>query len=252
MIQRIETPHGRVYAYKSPSQLILMPSVTTILGSEGNSYVQKLENEIGKEKLDEISKRAALRGTAMHAFLENYFICYQHKGDHEKSLLYTQKKTPLDLRGNLPDESIRVGRDLFYNLVLDDMFSQVKEVVFTENLMYSLKHRFAGTCDFAFKNEDDQLVFVDFKSASGYREEETVNKYKKQIAAYALAYEEINNKNIVEGQIWISSINGLQIEKINHVELADYKQKFIDLAEKFHQTWNEKPFREYLNTFSSA
>jgi len=250
MIKRLETPHGRVYAYSDKSQVILMPSVTTILGSETNNYIQELENSMGKEKLEQLGKKAALRGTAMHSFLENYFICLQHKKDHEKSLLYTQKKTPIDLADSLPADSIKVGRELFYNFVLEDTFSQVKDVVFTEKLMYSLTHRFAGTGDFAFINEENELVFVDFKSASGYRNEETVNKYKKQIAAYALAYEEIHKQAINEGQIWISSVNGLQLERVGYFELQEYKQQFIDLAKRFHQTWNEQPFREYLGTIN--
>jgi len=245
-VKRIDTPYGRAYAYGVGPDAILMPSVTTILSSEPSQYLEDLEAKIGKEELKKISERAAFRGTAMHRFLENYFICRQHGKDSDSSLLYTQKKTPLDLRKDgLAEDRISWGRDLFYNFIHGGVFDRIKEVIFTEQFMWSLKHLFAGTADFGFIHTSDDEVIADFKSASGHRGEDVVKKYKKQGAAYCIAYEEINNKPIKNFQIWISSPEGMQIEILEGEELEYMKQEFLNLCQKFHTSWDVETIRKY-------
>ena len=245
-VKRIDTPFGRAYAYGKGADAILMPSVTTILGSEPSQYLSDLEAKIGKDQFKKIGERAALRGTAMHLFLENFFICRQHGGDNDKCLLYTQKKTPNELKEDgIPDDRIAGGRDLFYNFIHEGVFDRIKSVIFTEQFMWSLKHLFAGTADFGFIHTDDNEVIADFKSASGHRGEDVVRKYKKQGAAYCIAYEEINNKPIKNFQIWISSPEGMQIEILEGTELEHMKQEFLALCQKFHASWDVKPIREY-------
>jgi hypothetical protein len=246
-VRRIDTPFGRAYAYGKGKDAILMPSVTTILGSESSPYLEELEAKIGKEELAKISQRAAFRGTAMHLFLENYFICRQNGGDGDKCLLYTQKKTPGDLREDgIADDRIAWGRDLFYNFIHDDIFGQIKKILFTEQFMWSVSNLFAGTADFGFVRAiDDGLVISDFKSASGHRGEDVIKKYKKQLAAYVIAYEEINNKRITNAQVWLSSPEGMQIEILEGEELEQTKIEFLDLCKRFHESWDIQPIREY-------
>jgi hypothetical protein len=80
-LRRIDTPYGRAYAWGEGEDAILMPSVTTILSFEPSEYISDLEAKIGKEELDRIGRNAAVRGTAMHLFLENFFICRKNGGD---------------------------------------------------------------------------------------------------------------------------------------------------------------------------
>jgi hypothetical protein len=245
-LKRIDTPHGRAYAYGSGTDALLMPSVTTILSFEPSPYLEELEAKIGKEQLKVISERAAFRGTAMHRFLENLFICLQRTGDFDKSLLYTQKKTPGDLRADgIAEDRISWGRDLFYNYIHEGVFDQIKRVAFTERFMWSLQHKFAGTADFGFYNYEDSLIISDFKSASGHRGEDVISKYKKQGAAYVIACEEINKRPIKNFQVWVSSPEGMQIEILEGAELLQKKSEFIDLCERFHSAWDVKPIREY-------
>lgn len=245
-VRRIDTPHGRVYAYGKGPDAILMPSVTTILSAEPSPYLDKLEKELGKEKLKEIGERAAFRGTAMHKFLENYFICKQHGGSDEKCLLYTQKKTLIDLRAEgIAEDRIKYGRDLFYNFIFEGVFDQIKKVLFTEKFLWSLKYLFAGTTDFLFSNQLDEAVVADFKSASGHREEDVLKKYKKQLGAYAIAYEEINNTPVKNAQVWISSPDGMQIASVGGEELDFIQNEFIESCKRFHKDWNVEPFRQF-------
>lgn len=251
-LRRIDTPFGRAYAYGEGEEAILMPSVTTILSFDTSEYLDDLEAKIGKEELNRIGRNAALRGTVMHLFLENFFICRKNGGDDEKCLLYTQKKTPVELRHDgLEEDKIVLGRELFYNFVHDDVFANVKEVLFTEQFMWSLTYLFAGTADFGFVHViNDALIIADFKSAGGIKNGEVLNKYKKQLAAYIIAFEEIYNKRIANAQVWISSPSGMQIEILEGEELEQKKAEFIDLAKRFHEAWDIEPIRNYyLETY---
>ena len=252
-VQRLDTPYGRVYVYQSEEGPVFMPSVTTILSSEPSPYLEDLESKIGKEKLAEIGERAAGRGTAMHKFLENYVICIKNGGSADLCLLYTQKKTLEDLRGdNTSEDRIAYGRDLFYNFIHQETFSRVNKVLFTEKFLWSLNHMFAGTTDFGFLDLEDRIIIADFKSASGIRGEEVVSKYKKQLAAYTLAFEERNKKKRVkEAQIWISHPDGVQMEKMLEDEIQEKKDEFIKLAQSFHQNWDKSLFQEYYQTYES-
>lgn len=246
-VKRFETPHGRVYVYaEEGSEPIFMPSVTTILAHEPSQYLQNLEDEIGKEELQRIGERAAGRGTAMHRFLENYMICIKNGGNSDTCLLYTQKKTPKDLREDgLTEDRIAYGRDLFYNFLHENTFDNIKKVIFTEKFLWSLTNLFAGTADFGFEHINGKKIITDFKSASGIRGVDVMNKYKKQGAAYALSFEELYKKTIDEVQVWISHPNGLQLEVIAGDELITKKKEFIELSKDFHSQWNSTPFKEY-------
>jgi len=246
-IERLDTPYGRVYVYQGESGPIFMPSVTTILGSETSAYLEDLESKIGKEKLAAIGERAAGRGTAMHKFLENYVICLKNGGNVDVCLLYTQKKTLEDLRNeSTPEDRISYGRDLFYNFIHEETFTTVKKVLFTEKFLFSLDHVFAGTTDFGFLDNSDRIIIADFKSASGIRGDEVISKYKKQLAAYTLAFEERHKKKTVkEAQIWISHPTGVQMVKMDQEEIQAKKSEFIELAQKFHHGWDTTKFQEY-------
>jgi len=252
-VRRVDTPLGRVYAYGKGADAILMPSVTTILSAEPSPYLDDLENKLGKAELKRLGERAVIRGSAMHKFLENYFICKQHGADDDKALLYTQKKTPIDLRAEgFEEDKIVYGRNLFYNFIYDKIFDQVGRVIGTEQFLWSLIHKFAGTTDFIFENKDLLEVIVDFKSASGIRGDETVNKYKKQTGAYAIGYEEIYNKPITNTQIWISNPEGMQLISIKDQELEHYKQEFILSCQKFHKNWDFDPIQKfYIDNYVS-
>ena len=245
-LRRLETPHGRVYVYEGGNEPIFMPSVTTILSFEPSQYLQDLEEKIGKEQLAIIGERAAGRGTAMHKFLENYMICLKNGGNSDTCLLYTQKKTPGELlEEGIWEDRIAYGRDLFYNFMHEDTFAHIKKVLFTEKFLFSLEHKFAGTTDFGYVNQSDNIIITDFKSASGLRGEETVNKYKKQGSAYTLAFEETYGYKVSQAQIWISHPEGVQFEVLEKDEMEKKKNEFIELTRAFHNQWDVEPYKEY-------
>jgi hypothetical protein len=256
-LKRLDTPEGRYYVYSAGKNanyadgtLILMPSVTTILGQLDSQRLINLEKEIGKEALAEIGQKAMRRGTAMHLFLENYLICLQKDSNHDKSLLYTQKKTPTDLRNEgLAEESINMGRNLFYNYVHEGYLERIKRVLLTEKFVWSLKNRFAGTLDFGFLSMLNQIVISDFKSANGIKDEETIHKYYLQLAAYIIAFEEIYNKRVSHAELWISNPHGIQERILEGTELEEMKAEFIELSNQYHRNWNpEEIIAKYYRT----
>ena len=247
-VKRVDTPEGRFYKYTVDESLSydeggfkLMPSVTTVLGILGSERLEKLEAEMGKEELQKLGLKAALRGTAMHMFLENYFICIKNGKDSESCLLYTQKKSPIDLQNDgLEQERITAGRELFYNYLYEGYLDRVKRVIFTERFIWSIVFLFAGTADFCFVNEAGELIIGDFKSASSIKDEETIHKYELQLAAYIIAFEEIYNKKVHHAELWISHPHGIQERILGGNDLEIRKKEFLELVERYHTGWDAR------------
>lgn len=247
ILQRIDTPHGRAYALiQEGKKPLFLPSVTSILSLKSSSYLSDLEEKIGKEDLQRISERAAKRGTAMHLFLENYMICLKHKGDADSCLLYTQRKSTDTLLHDMDKDRVDVGRSLFYNVYHSGLFDKIKKVIFTEKFLHSVEYLFAGTTDFGFLDIDDYVVITDFKSASSPRDEETIDKYKCQVAAYAIAFEEMYKKPVHRGEIWISHPDGIQCIEVKGEEMEVKKEEFKQLSATYQSMWDTKPFEDYL------
>lgn len=244
-LRRIDTPSGRAYALESDEKVKFLPSVTSILSLKSSSYLADLEEKMTKEDLQRISSRAALRGTAMHKFLENYLVCLKRKGDSDSCLLYTQRKSTDSLLEEMDKERVDVGRSLFYNVFHSGIFDRIKKVIFTEQFLHSELNLFAGTTDFGYQDMENRIVICDFKSASSIRPQDLVEKHKLQTAAYAIAFEEMFNKKVHRGEIWISHPDGLQLEEVSGEEMVQKKEEFIDLCTTYHSMWNTEPFEQY-------
>lgn len=225
-----------------------LPSVTTVLSLKSSSYLKELEENIGSEELAKISNNAALRGTAMHKFLENYLICLKNENDPDKCLLYTQRKSTDSLLHEMEKVRVDKGRSLFYNIYHSGILDRIKRVIFTEQFLYSEKYLFAGATDFGYQDNDGYLVITDFKSASSPRSEDVIDKYRCQVAAYSIAFEEMHRKPIKRGEIWISHPDGLQLETVEGKVMEEKKVEFLELCEKFHSMWDVSPFVEYVTT----
>lgn len=247
-LRRVDTPHGRAYALEdNTGEVKFLPSVTSILSLKSSSYLTELEQKIGKEELQRISEKAALRGTAMHKFLENYLICMKHEGDPDSCLLYTQRKSTDALLHDMDKERVDTGRSLFYNVYHSGILEKIKKVIFTEKFLHSEKHLFAGTTDFGYLDTDRYIVITDFKSASSPRGTDVIDKYKCQAAAYSIAFEEMYNKPVQRGEIWISHPDGLQMEEVSGKEMEEKKEEFLDLCRSYHSMWDVAPFREFIS-----
>ena len=247
ILQRIDTPSGRAYALMQEGEKpLFLPSVTTVLSLKHSNYLTELKEKIGEKDLQRISEKAAKRGTAMHLFLENYMICMKQKGDSDSCLLYTQRKSTDALLHDMDKERVDIGRSLFYNVYHSGIFDKIKKVIFTEKFLHSEKFLFAGTTDFGFLDTENYIVITDFKSASSPRDEETIDKYKCQVAAYAIAFEEMFQKPVQRGEVWISHPDGMQCIEVAGEEMEEKKKEFVELCVAYHSMWDTKPFEDFL------
>jgi len=140
-----------------------------------------------------------------------------------------------------------MGRSLFYNVYHSGILEKVQKVIFTEKFLYSEKSLFAGTTDFGYVDSNRYIVITDFKSASSPRSNDVIDKYKCQAAAYSIAFEEMYNKPVQRGEIWISHPDGLQMEEVSGTEMEQKKKEFLELAESYHSMWDVAPFRDFVN-----
>ena len=253
-IKRVDTPHGRVYVVKTGDEIQIYPSVTTVLSSEPAPWLEALASDIGEEELAKISKRAADRGTAMHTFLENYLVCIGYRGKMDECLFYSQKKTVKDLAGKFDEATVAKGRDLFYNMIGSSLFENMKKPLFSEKFLWSHKYGFAGTADFGYLDIQESVdgdVLGDFKSANSIRGEDQIKKYKKQLGAYSIAYEERTGRKVKRAEVWISHPDGVQAIILEDDTLQAAKEEFAALCENYHANWNKKPIIEYLKTLKN-
>lgn len=215
LIERIASDFGRLYWV--PSKNLLFPSVTTILSfGKESERVKFLRDELGDEKFREVTIRGQNRGTCMHLFLENFLIYKKRTNAPDNECLqWTLVHTDKELNEqNFTKKEIDLGRGLFWNFWYDeDFFQDIKEVVSTEEFLYSIEGRFGGTTDFFYRSVTELLKFTDFKSSTYEKFEEDVEKYKMQISAYMKAYTERTGFIADLGQIIISNQSGDELTR---------------------------------------
>jgi hypothetical protein len=252
-IKRVDTPFGRVYVIKSEDGIQIYPSVTTVLSSEPQPWLEQLSNNLGAEELSKISARAANRGTVMHTYLENYLICMGFHGKGDDCLLYAQKKTAKDIAGQFDEQTVSKGRDLFYNMLESELFVQMSKPLFSEKFLWSHTTKFAGTADFGYVDaEADGVIIGDFKSASSPRGDEQTSKYRKQLGAYSIAYEERTGQHVKRAEVWISHPEGIQSIILEGDELISAREDFKKLCENYHKNWNKKQIIDYLKSLKDS
>lgn len=236
-------------AYTTEGKKLKTPSVSDVVNSKDDPELDNWIKEVGEEKAAIISKMAMDRGTSMHKFLENYYIALRRKGDPKKSLLYTQKKTLMDLEDEyIKDVSIKVGRKLFYQI--KETFEDKKEiykVLGTEKKIIGYDLGYRGMYDINYLKHIPPTKFLniigDYKSSSKYIPKGSTKerKYKLQLSGYWYAYELMTGNNLDGAKIWVSVKNeGTQeISIIDKEEYKDLFEEFKELAYHFHKSNNQ-------------
>ena len=94
--------------------------------------------------------------------------------------------------------------------------------------MVSFEYKYAGRTDIIYLNESNEIVLGDYKSSSNILEPHSnkVIKYKLQLAAYINAFEELYNKEIKEGVIWVANPMGFQKFILTKYEYPIYLNYF--------------------------
>lgn len=150
-----QTPDGTAY-----------PSVTTVLSILSEDSIREWRQRVGEEEANKISHKAATRGTAVHAIIEDYI---NNVDD------YGSKYLP-----NIVDNFKTVQP------VLDD---RIGKVYAQEAALYSDHLGLAGRVD-CVAEFDGKLSIIDFKTSRKLKKKQWIENYFVQESAYAIMWEE--------------------------------------------------------------
>jgi len=236
IIPKGERGKNGVYDISYGMETFKFPSVTTVLSSLHDKGLENLRSEIGEKCLNEISMRAANRGSVMHLYLENFAYALKAKGDRNKALLYSQKKTSDSVKNVYTIEECEKGLDFFYNIFHSEFIEEFKHPLLIEGLMVSFINKYAGRTDIIYKDFKNLIVLGDYKSSSSkvlpgsFKEK----KYKLQLSAYINAFEEVYKMEIGYGVVWVAYPQGYQKIVLTKSEYPKYLSYFKSLINKVH------------------
>lgn len=192
-------------------------SVTTILDKtkpeESVKALAAWRKNVGYAKAAEITQKAAGHGTKMHSYLEGYI-----------------NTDALAIPGNHP---MSIQSNKMANIIVENGLKNLEIAWGTEISLYFPK-LFAGTTDLAGVYKGTPAI-VDFKQTNKLKTRERVEDYLLQLAAYAIAHDEVYNTKIEMGVILMCSQNlEFQTWELTGVELEEYKEKWWARVEKYY------------------
>ena len=179
-----------------------VPSVTTILDAtkseEKKQALREWRKRVGEQKAKEITTEAAGRGTRMHKFLENH-IKTGNTGD-PGSNPYSKQSHQMA------------------HTIIQKGLSNCQEFWGTEVSLY-FPEVYAGTTDLVGVHDNTDAI-MDHKQTNKPKKREWIDDYFLQLAAYALAHNELYGTKIRKGVVFMCSADNQYQEFI--VEGSDF------------------------------
>ena len=203
-----------------------LPSVTTILSrTKDQEYLKKWKNRVGHEEAERIFNLSSRRGTTMHKFLEKHI-----EGTGYEDL------TPIGAEAKPMAQKI-----------IDVGLSYVSQYYGSEVTLY-YPGLYAGTTDLVCRHNDLDTI-IDFKQANRPKEEEWIEDYYLQIAAYAMAHDYIHGSNIEQGIIMVCTPDLYYQEfKFSGPTLRDWKHKFLKRLDAYYELTRDHKEEAHINT----
>ena len=196
-----------------------LPSVTTILQAtqpeEKRLALEAWKVRVGATAADKVKNDAATRGTAMHTHLEKFLL-----GEG-----YLDLTTEGQESRTMADEIINKG-----------LKNRLAEFWGLEVTLY-YPDLYAGATD-VVGIYDGRESIVDFKQSNKPKRREWIEDYKLQLAAYALAHNEVYGTNIQKGVNLICTKDNLYQEFIFDGE--EFKQAKYDWLRRVDQYYAQK------------
>ena len=193
-----------------------LPSVTTVLGKtqpkEKQESLDKWRQKVGLREAQRVTRDAAIRGTAMHKYLEDLM-----RGQRSLDL------TPLGV------EATKMAK-----IIVDRGLNDCSEIYGIEATLY-YPGLYAGSVDLVAKYKD-KVSIIDFKQTNKPKQKEWIGDYFLQMAAYGMAHDAVYGTTIEQGIIMMCSKDG-------------YYQQFMIEGEEFRQAKHQ--FLGRLNEFYS-
>ena len=192
-----------------------LPSVTTVLAKtkskEDQESIERWKAKVGEETAEKIKNEAALRGTAMHKYLEDLIL-------GQKSL----DLTPVGVEATKMAE-----------IIVDRGLNRCSDIYGIEAVLY-YPGLYAGSCDLIGKI-DDKVSIIDFKQTNKPKQREWIGDYFLQMAAYGMAHDAVYNTAIEQGVILMCSKDGyFQEFVIEGEEYREAKHQFLRRLNEFY------------------
>lgn len=178
--KQINDPVSRKRVYITPDG-DSVPSVTTILSATKDmTHLNEWKKRVGVEKATQITNEAAGVGTAMHNNLERFLVGIDR----------IPGNNPVHLKGNA-----------MADVIIKNGLSRVTEIWGIEQSLW-FPGMYSGTTDLVGEFEGRPAI-MDFKQTNRPKKREWVEDYFMQLAAYALAHNQVYGTEIREGHVFM-------------------------------------------------
>jgi len=193
-----------------------LPSVTTILSAtqspEKKAKLEEWKNRVGTQQADRIRDVSAMRGTAMHTYLEGYILGQNH----------------LDLT------SIGQEAGKMANVVIQSGLKDLEEVWGSEVTLY-YPGLYAGATDVVGIYDGKESI-IDFKQTNKPKQREWIGDYFVQLAAYAMAHNHVYGTKIQNGVILMCSKDCFfQKFEVSDKEFKGYMHEFLRRVDEYYK-----------------
>ena len=212
-LSRTSEAGRRVYQTPDGSRV---PSVTTVLEhtkpQEARQALQEWRNRVGNTRAQQITTEAANRGTRMHAYLENYIKA--------------------DMMPDTPANPFSWASHAMANVIVEQgLNNKVTEFYGVEIPLY-FPRLYAGTTDGVGMHLGTEAI-LDYKQTNKPKRREWIGDYFLQLAAYALAHNEVYGSSINKGVV-LMCVKPEQDSQMNITKPAQYQEFVLEGAEFEH------------------
>ena len=192
-----------------------LPSVTTILQAtqpeEKRRKLAEWRAIKGKVEADRIKQQSASRGSNMHLHLEKHILGQGH----------------LDLT-----EEGKTAKSMA-DTVIDKGLGDLQEIWGSEVTLW-YPGLYAGATDLVGVYDYEESI-VDFKQSNKPKRKEWIEDYFLQLAAYAMAHNQIYDTGIRQGVILMCTPdNYFQKFQIKGKEFKNFTYKFLERLDKYY------------------
>ena len=196
-----ETPDGSYY-----------PSVTTITGQMNKEAIKQWRARVGEKVANEITTKAAARGTSVHKLCEHYIL------------------------GTMDDVKVMPSNHEMFTAMSTHLADTVGKVYAVEGFLYSDFLRSAGQVDMVAEY-NGTLSIVDFKTSKKKKNEDWIQNYFVQAAAYSFMFEERTQIQVpqIAVVIGVDGEDEPQVFTKNTKERNQYLLKFLELRDLYDQ-----------------
>ena len=202
-----------------------LPSVPTIISAtqseEKRQSLAAWKARLGDQAADRVRDVAALRGTAMHTYLEAY------------------------IRGTGHRDLTSIGQEAapMAKKIISEGLSGLDEIWGSEVVLY-YPDLYAGATDVVGIYNGRESI-IDFKQTNKPKKREWIEDYFIQLGAYAMAHNFIYDTKIQSGIILMCSKDRLfQKFEVTDKEFVNYQHAFLKKVDEYYRNCNQNPNEE--------